>query len=237
MRANAPDPDIAAIAAAIGQPARASMLSALLCDASLSVSELARRGNVSPATASLHLARLTDAGLVVGQRSGRTHRYRLAGVQAAQALEALQRLAQPPPTRSLAAATAAKQIRLARSCYDHLAGKLGVAITDALVGRGHLQAGPDAFSLTPNGEQWFASQEIDVDLLRVARRGFALRCLDWSERQPHLAGALGAALLARSFDAGWVSRRRGNRALTLTAVGARTLHRELGLEYPRTEDP
>ncbi len=232
MRVNPPDPDIATIAAAIGQPARASMLSALLSDAPLSVTELADRGSVSPATASLHLARLAAAGLVIGQRSGRTHRYRLAGVQAARALEALQRLAQPAPTRSLATANAAQQIRFARSCYDHLAGKLGVAITDGLVQRGHLKTGPDAFSLTPSGEQWFASQQIDIAHLRTARRGFALRCLDWSERQPHLAGALGAALLTRSLDAGWVSRRHSTRALTLTAAGAHTLHQQLGLEHP-----
>lgn len=148
----------------------------------------------------------------------------------ARALEALQRLAKPAPTGSLGAATAAEQLRFARSCYDHLAGRLGVAITEGLVQRGHLQAEPDAFSITPSGEQWFASLEIDITCLRTARRGFALQCLDWSERQPHLAGALGAALLARCLDAGWVSRRRGTRALTLTAAGARALRQELALE-------
>ena len=224
------DPDIAAVAAAIGQPARASMLSALLVDAPLSVGELADRGHVSPATASLHLARLAQTGLVVGHRSGRTHCYRLAGVEVAQALEALQRLAEPASVRSLADATAARQIRFARSCYDHLAGELGVAVTDALVGRGYLQAGADAFSLTPTGEQWLASLGIDVSGLRAARRGFALYCLDWSERRPHLAGAVGAALLGRCLDAGWVSRRRATRSLSLTTAGALAFERELGLE-------
>lgn len=167
---------------------------------------------------------------MVGHRSGRTHHYRLAGVETAQALEALQRLAQPATMHSLAAATAAEQIRFARSCYDHLAGKLGVAITGALVERGYLQAGPDSFTVPAAGEKWLASLEIDVATLRARRRGFALSCLDWSERQPHIAGAVGAALLERALQAGWVSRHRRSRALSLTAIGARTLRRELGLE-------
>lgn len=229
-RVDVPDPDIAAVAAAIGQPARARMLTAMLGDAPLSVSELAYQGKVTPATASLHLSQLAKAGLVVGRRSGRAHHFRLAGIEVAQALEALQRLAQPAPARSLAAATAAEQIRFARSCYDHLAGKLGVAITGALIEHGYLQAGRDAFSLTPDGEAWLISLEIDVGALRAARRGFALSCLDWSERRPHVAGAVGAALLERSLERGWVSRHRRTRALSLTASGARTLRRELGVE-------
>ncbi len=227
---NPADPDIATVAAAIGQPARASMRCALLAHAPLSVNELAHLGNVSPATASLHLARLANANLVTGHRSGRTHHYRLASVEVAYALESLQRLAQPAPIRSLAGTRAAQHIRFARSCYDHLAGRLGVAITDGLIDHGYLRVGPDAFSLTPDGERWLTSVRVDTAVLRSARRGLALSCLDWSERRPHVAGAVGAALLHRSLVAGWFSRRPGTRALRLTPVGARTFQRELGLE-------
>ncbi len=227
---NPPDPDIATVAAAIGQPARASMLSALLAHEQLTVNELAHFGTVSPATASLHLARLAKVNLVAGHRSGRTHHYRLASVEVAHVLESLQRLALPAPVHSLVGSQAAQHIRFARSCYDHFAGRLGVAITDRLIDCGYLRAGSDAFSLTPDGESWLTSLRIDTTVLYTARRGLALSCLDWSERRPHVAGAVGAALLHRSLDAGWVSRRAGTRALRLTPVGARTFRQELGLE-------
>ena len=224
------DPDIASIAAAVGQPTRATMLSALLGGTPLTVTELARAAGVSASTASLHLSRLAKQHLVAAETAGRERHYRLAGPAVAEALEALQRLADPPSVRSLAGANAAERLRLARSCYDHLAGRLGVAVTEALIGRGYLRSGRDAFEPTRSGERWFRSLAVDVEALRGQRRSFAPRCQDWSERRPHLAGALGAGLLQRFLERGYVTRRPGERALRITATGERALRRELGVE-------
>ena len=224
------DADIATIAAAVGQPARAAMLTALLGRDPLTVNELAARAGVAPATASLHLRLLADSGLVTGRRAGRTRRFELAGPDVARALESLQRLASPQPVRSLGAANAAARLKFARSCYDHLAGRLGVAVTDALHGRGYLRRSADGFALTRSGEAWLDDLGVDVPRLRRSRRGLALACLDWSERRPHVAGAVGAVLLERFLAEGWLERRRGQRALTLTARGEAAFRESLGVE-------
>jgi DNA-binding transcriptional ArsR family regulator len=228
------EPGIATIAASIGQPARAAMLSAMLGAEPLTVNDLAARAGVAPATASLHLRRLAEDALVVGRRVGRTRRYELAGPDVARALEALQRIAPPQPVRSLAGANAAERLRFARSCYDHLAGELGVAVTDALVAGGQLQADPDAYALTPQGEKWLEELGADPAALRRSRRAFAAQCLDWSERRPHVAGAVGAALLDRFVAARWLNRRRGERTLDLTPLGAGELGDRLGIALEPT---
>jgi DNA-binding transcriptional ArsR family regulator len=224
------DPDIATIAAAIGQPARAAMLTVLLAGTPASVTALARAAGVTASTASVHLTNLASRQLVTAEAAGRERRYRLASVEVAQALEALQRIADPPGVRSLSGAGAAERLRLARSCYDHLAGRLGVAVTEALVARGHLRSGRDAFALTASGESWLRSLAVDVEALGEQRRGFALRCQDWSERRPHLAGAVGAAVLQRFLERGYVARLPRERALRVTPAGEHALRRELGVE-------
>ena len=228
------DPDIGHVAAAIGQRARATMLTALLGGAPVTVTELARAAGVSASTASLHLTRLASQHLVVAEPAGRERHYRLASPEVAEALEALQRIAEPPSVGSLSGATAAERLRVARSCYDHLAGRLGVAVTDALIARGYLRSGSDAFDLTETGESWLRSLEVDVEALRGQRRRFAPRCQDWSERRPHLAGALGAALLQGFLERRYVTRRPRERALRITPAGERALRRELGIELPTT---
>ncbi|MGH7448621.1 MAG: ArsR/SmtB family transcription factor, partial [Longimicrobiales bacterium] len=205
-------PDISAVAAAMGERTRASMLAALLSGEWLTAGELAKRAGVQAPTASEHLARLHAAGLIARRRSGRHVYHALANADVAAALEALARVV----THDVAshATTAPDALRLARTCYDHLAGRLGVALTDALVERGMLA--PPNLTLTERGAAWLSSEGIDTDTLRAQRRAFTRPCLDWSERRDHLAGAVGAALAAMMLERRWLARIDGSRAVRLT---------------------
>jgi DNA-binding transcriptional ArsR family regulator len=213
---------LTATAKLIGEPARATMLDALLSGQALASGELARAAGVSPATASEHLARLLRGGLVEVVGQGRHRYYRLASPEVGHALEALSLIGSPAgrPIRSLRAAREDEAMRLARTCYDHLAGWLGVALHDALVTGGALRAGGDGYLLTGPGEQLLAGLGVPVAEARAARRNFARGCLDYTQRRPHLAGALGAALCGRLIELGWLVRRvPGQRALRLTDPG------------------
>jgi DNA-binding transcriptional ArsR family regulator len=220
------DADISAVAAVIGNPARGRMLTALLGDRALPATELARVAKVAPSTASEHLTRLTDAGLVRVERHGRHRYHRLAGDQVAHAVEALAALAPPQPIRSLSASTQAAAERAARSCYDHLAGALGVALTERMCELGAL----DRASLALLDAEPFRALGVDVPALRPGRRPLTRWCLDWSERRPHLAGALGAATLESLLASGWVTRRPRGRALAVTPEGRDRLRAGIGLE-------
>jgi DNA-binding transcriptional ArsR family regulator len=221
--------DIASVAAVLADESRAAMLAALLGGESLSAGELARQAGLSRSGASNHLRRLREAGLVTADVSGRNRYFRLASDELAGALEALALVAPPKPIRSLRQSDAARALKEARTCYDHLAGELGVAVAAALVERRLLAADPDAFRVTPRGERWFAQLGIDVASLRRSRRSFARACVDWTEREPHLAGSLGAALAAAFLAGRFVARRPGSRALTVTPAGADWLEQELGV--------
>ena len=221
------DADIAKVAALIGDPARAAILDALLDGANHRAGELAERAGIAPSTASAHLARLLDGGLVECERLGRERRFRLASPAVAAALEALAQLAPPTRVQSLRASARGDAIRRARTCYDHLAGRVGVAVTDALVAGGALVPVDAAFALTTRGERKLTRLGVDVAEARSRRRAFALACLDWSERRPHLAGALGAALADAVIDAGWLKRRPHDRGLIVTHAGEEALRREL----------
>ena len=210
------------IARLIGDPARAAMLDALMSGEALAAGELARAARVSAATASGHLSRLLAGGLVEVIAAGRHRYYRLASPEVGHALEALSLVgADRPVITSLRAARADEAMRLARTCYDHLAGRLGVAVHDAFVDRGGLSAGGDGYLLTPSGEALLAGLGVATGEARAARRRqFARPCLDFTQRRPHLAGALGAALCARLIELGWVARRvSGQRALKITDAG------------------
>lgn len=220
------DPDITAVAALIADPSRAAMLDALLTDPWLSAGELARRARITPQTASSHLGRLVSGGLVTVEHRGRVREFRLAGPDVAHAIEALSLLARRPETSD---ASLARAIRAARTCYDHLAGALGVAVTEALHGRGWIEGWEEGFSLTAAGRDGFSRLGIDLDALSPGRRPLTRSCLDWSERRPHLAGALGAALATVCLETGWVVRVRHSRAVRLTDRGRRALHGALGL--------
>lgn len=223
------DADIAAVAAAVGQPARAIMLSELLSGQSLPAGELATRARVTRGTASLHLSRLLDAGLVAVESVGRERHYRLAGEDVAAALEALQRLAPARPVQALRGVARAAQLRFARTCYDHLAGRVGVAITEAMRVRGYLSLVDGTLTVTCAGERWFGAQGIDVEDLRRQRRALVLSCQDWSERRPHIAGALGRALATHALASGWLQRAPDSRAVSVTPSGRAWLSRSLGV--------
>lgn len=216
------DVDLSAVGLLLAEPARATMLKALLGGTALPAGELARLAGVTPATASTHLARLRAAHWVTVERQGRQRRYRLATPQLAAFLEHAACLAPQIAVRSLRAYQDAEALRLARSCYDHLAGRLGVALTEALVRQQILQVRSAAYQLSAEGASVLQQRGVEVPP-RTSRRAFTRRCLDWSERRDHLAGALGAAILHAWEAHGWLTRRPASRALALTPEGIAAL--------------
>ena len=210
--------DIATVAALLADDSRARMLGVLLDGGSLTATELALHAGISAQTASVHLAKLTGASLLACQTQGRCRYYRLAGPAVAEALEALTVLAPKTPT-AVDGEQAIAPLRIARTCYDHLAGRLGVLVTEALVRRRFLLPAQREFRLTKSGEAFLRRLEVDVEQARHQRRAFARQCVDWTERRPHLAGALGAAVASRCFQLGWVARVPDHRHLLLTPKG------------------
>lgn len=226
------EPYIAEVASLIGDPARANMLAVLKDEAALTATELAHVAGVTPQTASAHLSKLTAARLVAVEREGRHRYYRLTGAAVAEALEALEVLAAVGPPRYRPPGPRDDALRFARSCYDHLAGRLGVAVTWALVDSGYVKVRDKSFGVTRKGARAFDDFGIDVASLQAGRRPLIRRCLDWSERRPHLGGALGAAFLSRAQELGWLERRRGTRAVILNRTGRRGLKRTFGVDLP-----
>jgi DNA-binding transcriptional ArsR family regulator len=223
------DADLAAVAALMGDGHRASMLLALLGGDELPARELAARAGVSSSLASSHLGKLTAGGLVIAERRGRNRFYRLADRHIAEAIEALLAIAPDRRARSLRESNRGEAIRQARTCYDHLAGELGVALTDALGRGGMIGSDDDGYAVTATGRRRFAALGIDVEDLRTHARVLTRPCLDWTERRPHLAGSLGAALAARMFELEWIRRRPGTRAVQVTDLGLRRLRAELAI--------
>jgi DNA-binding transcriptional ArsR family regulator len=242
------DADLAALGAVLGERARARILLALGDGRSLAASVLASEAGVSASTASAHLARLVDAGLLAVSVQGRHRYYRLAGPQVAELIEVLARVAPAAPVRSLREGTRAQALRAARTCYDHLAGRLGVALLQALIrdeavvggdGRHRLDGdGEDRLSapgrdvdyrLTPGGAQRLA--RLGVELPDVASDGLALRyCVDWSEQAHHLSGPVGRALARRLLELGWLRRAERSRAVHVTDPGRSGLRAQFGVQ-------
>src|SRR6266487_1880148 len=217
------DVDVVPAAALIAESTRAAMITALLDERPLAAGELARLAGVSPATASAHLARLLNGGLVNMIKQGRHRYYHLAGPEGAAAMEALAHLsnATPVQVRSLRESRDAAALAEARTCYDHLAGRAGVTLLDALLARGMLAPAPDgAATLTSFG--------LNIGALERGRRRFAGACLDWTERKPHLNGALGAAMTARLLGLGWIERGSRRRAVRVTPAGCEGLASAFG---------
>ena len=219
-------PDIARVAALIGDPGRANMLTALMGGAALTASELALEAGVTKQTASSHLSKLSEAGLVALERQGRHSYYRLAGSGVAEALEALMGIA----ARSRRTRTGPKEpaLRHARVCYDHLAGDLGVRVFDALVAGRRLASEAGKLRLTRRGQAFMADFGIDTAMLARSARPLCRTCLDWSERRSHLAGALGAALLSRFYELRWARREAESRAVIFSPTGETALRRNFG---------
>lgn len=205
-----PDRDLTPVAALIGDPTRIAMLAALAEGRALPAGDLARRAGVRPATATAHLRRLIDGGLVAVRAQGRHRYHELASPSVAAAVEALAQLAPPAPVRSLRSDRAARALAEARTCYDHLAGRRGVQLRDRLLAAGALhQENERDHRLTPAGRSLLTGLDIDPERLARTRRMFARGCVDWTQRRPHLAGALPAALTARFLELGWLSRATG----------------------------
>lgn len=221
--------DFTAVGRLLSSPARVAMLGVLLDGTTASAGELAAAASVKPSTASGHLAALVDGRLVAMTARGRNRYYRLAGGDIALALEALAGICPETPANSLRTSRARDALRSARTCYDHLAGQLGVEVLDVFVQRRWLVARGEDYRLRPDGERRLVALGVDVDGARIARRHFARTCLDWTERRPHLAGALGAALCDSFFREGWVRRQRSGRGLVVTGFGASQLAEELGV--------
>ena len=223
-------PDIARVAALLGDPARANMVSALLSGEALTAGELAREAGVSPQTASSHLARLTEGGLVVERPSGRHRYFALSDPEIAALVERLSAVAARMGHNRTQPGPKDPALRRARICYDHLAGACGVALFDNLMSRRLLSRRGDAVGLTAKGEDFMAAFGIDTAALAKARRPVCRPCLDWSERRTHLAGSLGAALLSQFIERSWLARQKNSRAVTFTAAGKRSFAKQFGTE-------
>jgi DNA-binding transcriptional ArsR family regulator len=223
-------PNLAEIAALVGDPARANILCALIDGRALTAKELAGIAGVTPQTASGHLAKLAGGRLLDVVKQGRHRYYRIATAQVGQMLESIMTVASDGPPRYRPASRLDDAMRRARTCYDHLAGRLGVGIADALSGRGHVILAEDIGEITEPGAAFLAEFGIDLSDARCRRRMFCRACLDWSERRPHLAGAVGAAIAQRCFDLGWIERKRQDRSLIVTRGGQRGLAEVFDLE-------
>ncbi|HXB95231.1 MAG TPA: winged helix-turn-helix domain-containing protein [Puia sp.] len=252
--------DFGSMAALIGEPVRARILWTLLGGRAYTATELANCVDTSPQNLSAHLARLVRADLLSVEVQGRHRYFSFSRPEVAYAVESLAGLL--PRRPGAAAATEDPPIRVCRTCYDHLAGKVGVLVTEGLLGkrllayeqvpdhggrlpgrsRGipgrHIEETPDRsgaipgknFLVTPKGNRWFREMGIDCETLRRQRRGFARACLDWTERRPHLAGSLGAALLQKMLEEHWLRRMEGTRAVLVTPKGRKAMHEVFGIQ-------
>ena len=221
----------ASIAAAIGEPARARMLYSLLDGHARTSTELAVVGEVSPSTASVHLARLKEQRLVKVLRQGKHRYYSLDGENVARTLEALTVLAGGARQKFVPATPS--HLRSARTCYDHMAGHLAVLLRDRFEKLNWLAAGnanEDGYDLTEKGAKALTALGIDIDAVRSLRRRFAYACVDWSERRPHIGGALGGAILQVALKHEWFIQALDSRALSVTALGRRQLQARFGLQ-------
>ena len=224
-------PGFSGTAFLLADPARAVMLTALLDGRALPAGELAYAARVTAQTASSHLAKLLAGGLVMLEIEGRHRYYRLAGAHVAQAIEHLAAIRPETQIRRRALSPEAQRLRFCRSCYDHLAGQVGVALTRALESREYLRpAEKKLLEVTPAGSQGLASLGVDLRGLKPSRGGLARQCLDWTERQHHVAGPLGVELMTALCAAGWLRRSRETRAVDVLPKGRQELRAQLGVD-------
>jgi len=219
-------PNIARIAALLGDPARADALTALMTDRALTATELASIAGVTKQTMSAHLSKLLDAALITVDQQGRHRYFRLADEDVAGLLESLMGVAYRTGAVRLLSSPREPALRKARICYDHLAGEFGVTAYEALLHHGVLEKSHEALQLGESGVEWFRRAGIDTEAAARQRRIFCRPCMDWSERRYHLAGSLGAALLSRICKLGWAKRDKNSRVVRFTPGGDRAF-REL----------
>jgi DNA-binding transcriptional ArsR family regulator len=223
-------PQIAEIAALVGEPARATMLSVLLDGRALTAAELAFAARVTPQTASTHLAKLTEAGLLSPVREGRHRYFRLASPKVVDMLDGIVAVALDKRPRYRPLSRQARELSAARICYDHLAGRLAVALADFFTAHEYIVPGDEATEITHAGTRFLAEFGADLPAAGSTRRRFCRLCLDWTERRPHIAGAVGAALTRRCFDLGWAERMKHSRAVIVTASGQRGFSETFGID-------
>ena len=216
-------PDIAGIAALIGDRTRARLLTSLLAGRALTATELSRASGVTKQTTSAHLSRLVSARLVAVESQGRHRYFRLADHDVGTVLENLMGVASRVGAVQVDTTPVDPALRKARICYDHLAGELGVLVFDSLMGRSFLRRDEDRLVLTSEGERFCQRAGIALEALESRRRPLCRACLDWSARRHHLAGALGAAVMSRCLSLGWARRARGSRAILFSALGEKAL--------------
>ena len=227
-------PLIAEIAALVGDPARATMLSALLDGRALTAAELAYAARITPQTASTHLAKLTDVGLLSAVRDGRHRYFRLASPKVAQMIDGIMAVALENRPRYRPLSRQAQELRDARVCYDHMAGRISVDLADFFTDREYIIFGDEAAEVTPDGIRFLA--DFGIDLSGGPKRRFLCRsCLDWTERRHHIGGAVGAAIANRLFDLHWTERIKNSRAVIVTQSGATGLWRTFGIRNPKEQ--
>ena len=225
-----PGADLAWIASVVGDPARARILSALMDRRARTAKELAFLARVAPATASAHLAKLLDCKLVSVEPQGRHRYFRLASALVAQMIESIGLVAADAPPSGVSRARVDETMATARTCYDHIAGRLGVAIADALQDRGDVVFADGGGEVTASGRAFFSRLGVDLARASAGRRVFCRPCLDWTERRYHLAGAVGAALCDHCLARGWLQRTRDTRALTISADGRAAFASAFGID-------
>jgi DNA-binding transcriptional ArsR family regulator len=223
------DVDIATVAGLLSDRTRASMLAALGGGVALPAGELARAAGVSAGTASVHLAKLADAGWLAVEQHGRHRYYRVNRPDVLTVVESLAKVAPVLPIKSLRGARTSKALRLARTCYDHLAGAVGVAVFEGLRDQGAIQLREGTWAVNRDARV-FAAAGVDLPDRSIGRRPFVRTCLDWSERRHHLAGVLGATMLSHMLDRGWCERSQGNRSVVITEDGWAALETILGVD-------
>ncbi|MET3612265.1 DNA-binding transcriptional ArsR family regulator [Rhizobium aquaticum] len=219
---------IAEIGAVIGDVSRATILLTLMDGRAFSAGELAAEAGVTPQTASAHLAKLSEAGLIAVHQQGRHRYFKLASGDVAELIEVLSALIAAGPKRSRPTGPKDAAMRLARTCYDHLAGHLAVRVAESMEARGFIALSQDGASLSADGRRYVCDFGVDLEMHSMGRRALCRACLDWSERRFHIGGALGAGLLDRFIELGWLRRASSGRALTITRAGEAGFAREFG---------
>jgi DNA-binding transcriptional ArsR family regulator len=222
-------PYVAEAASLMGDPTRANMLAALMDGRALTATELGLVAGVAPSTASGHLAKLIEGRLISVTASGRHRYYRLASAAVAQVLENLMALSIEGPPRYRPKSRCDDAMAQARTCYDHFAGKLGVALADGFAARNYILLNEEGGLVTDTGRSFLGGIGVELETRRGSRRAFCRPCLDWSERRWHIGGVVGAAIARRSFELGWTERQKLGRAVTITTAGERALEHLLGV--------